>query len=513
MKRIFICLLLLACVIVPAYAEEVPEEAVLSLVQTQYPGCIVAHADQWGDTAAAALEHEGKKVLCILERQDGQWYMVVSSSTIFQPDAEMPSSFYLDDDQTLFWEYTGFNVTTGYDDTTYQFHASRAQDGHWYFNDEIMIEVFENNETNNGIYETMMVWSEELDGCLIVTERLTDENENLIYQKNPLYFPAAWLKEQMDMRYFDINKLPYLMEIEYPGEWPDHNYRKAAAAQLMPEYTYRDGSMSGKTLQFLMDKPDGTRVLVVFDLTDGTTLIESTPLPGDTYYGVENFTTSLGINGLCVTIEDNVTNGVSYLNGYTSRAESLRFGPRVIGSYDNDFWYFGIHPWKDIRFIDWQTLPTSQVAAAKFLDTSGYALVDNPDPKDRLHLRVNPSRDSKSLGKYYSGTPVIVLRVQGDWAEVTVIDTGWGQSGWMMKKYLDFSDHLVIDPNIMPDWYFKTGAQLYAMPDKKAYHRTVSNSYDWKVIGIIGEDWLHVWNPWTGEAGFARVQDEMPGNG
>lgn len=515
MKRILISLLLISCFIFSAYAEEAPEGAVLELVKTQYPGCIVAHADQWGDTAAVALKHKGKKVLSILERQDGQWCLTVGSSTIFQPDAEMPTSFYLDDDQTLFWKYTGFNVTTGYDDTTYQFHASRAQDGHWYFNDEIMIEVFENNETNNGVYETMMVWSEELDGCLIVTERLTDENENLIYQKKPLYFPAAWLKEQMDLRYFDIGQLPYLMEIEYPGEWPDHNYRKAAAAQLMPDYTYQGGSLSGKTLQFLMDKPDGTRVLVVFDLTDGTTLIESTPLPSDTYYGVENFTTSLGINGLCVTIEDYSTYGVTYLNGYMARADALRFGPRVVGSdsYNNNLLNYGKHPWKDIQSIDWNTLPTTQEEAAMAMDTSRYALVYNPDPKDRLHLREKPSRESKSLGKYYSGSPVLVHRVQGDWVEVTAIGDGWGPSGWMMKKYLVFSDSLVIDLDVMPDWQFKKGAMLYATPSREAYCRQVTNSYEWQVVGIIGEDWLHVWNPWTGEAGFARVQDEMPGNG
>ena len=515
MKRLLICLFLISCFIFPACAEEAPEDAVLALVHAQYPGCTIAQADQCGHTAAVALEHEEKKILCILERQDGQWYMMVSSSTIFQPDAEMPSSFHLDDDQTLFWKYTGFNVITGYDDTTYQFHASRVQDGHWYFNDEIMIEVFENNETNNGVYETMMVWSEELDGCLIVTERLTDENENLIYQKDPLYFPAAWLKDKMDLRYFGINKLPYLMELEYPGQWPDHNYRRAAATQLMPEYTYQGGSMSGKTLQFLMDKPDGTRVLVVYDLTDGTKLIESTPLPCDTYYGVENFTTSLGINGLCVTIDKYSTYGVTYLNGYMAKADALRFGPRVVGSdsYHNNLINYGKHPWKDIQSIDWNTLPTSQEEAAKAMDTSRYALVYNPDPKDRLHLREKPSRESKSLGKYYSGSPVHVHRVQGDWVEVTAIGDGWGQSGWMMKKYLVFSDSLVIDLDVMPDWQFRKGAMLYATPTREAYRRQVTNSYDWQVVGIIGEDWLHVWNPWSGEAGFARVEDEMPGNG
>lgn len=509
MKRILICLFLIGCLIFPAHAEGELEEAVLALVQAQYPGGTVVHADQWGNTAAAALEHEGKKILCIMEKQGGHWDLAVNSSTILQPDAGMPSSLYLDDDQTLFWTYIGLN------DSSFHFHATRAQDGNWYFNDEIMIEVIENSETNNGLYETMMVWSEEMDGCLIVTERRSDEYENLIYQKEPLYFPAAWLKGQIDLRYFDISKLPYLMELEYPGQWPDHNYRKAAATQLMPNYSYQGGSMSGKTLQFLMDKPDGTRVLAVFDLTDASNLIESTPLPKDTFYGVENFTTSLGINGLSVTIEEYGTYGITYLDGYMARTDTLRFGPRVVGcnAYNNNLLNFGVHPWQDIRYIDWNTLPATQEEAAMAMDTSSYARVNNPDPKDRLHLREKPSRESKSLGKYYSGSPVIVHRVQGDWVLVSAIGNGWGQSGWMMKKYLDFSDRFVIDLNVMPDWYFKDGAQLYAAPDRESLHYPVTDSYEWQVVGIIGEEWLHVWNPWTDDVGFARVEDGMPGNG
>ena len=71
--------------------------------------------------------------------------------------------------------------------------------------------------------------------------------------------------------------------------------------------------------------------------------------------------------------------------------------------------------------------------------------------------------------------------------------------------------HRAID--VMPDWQFRKGAMLYATPTREAYCRQVTNSYDWQVVGIIGEKWFHVWNPWTGEAGFARVEDEMPGNG
>lgn len=68
MKRILICLFLISCFIFTAYAEEAPEGSVLEVVKTQYPGCTITHADQCGNTAAVALEHEGKKILCILEK-------------------------------------------------------------------------------------------------------------------------------------------------------------------------------------------------------------------------------------------------------------------------------------------------------------------------------------------------------------------------------------------------------------------------------------------------------------
>ena len=34
-----------------------------------------------------------------------------------------------------------------------------------------------------------------------------------------------------------------------------------------------------------------------------------------------------------------------------------------------------------------------------------------------------------------------------------------------------------------------------------------------KVIGIIGNDWYHVWFPATGEYGFVRQSDLTAGNG
>lgn len=62
----------------------------------------------------------------------------------------------------------------------------------------------------------------------------------------------------------------------------------------------------------------------------------------------------------------------------------------------------------------------------------GYAVVNNPNPADRLNLREAPSQDAYSLGKYYNGVAVQVLETEGDWARVCV----GGTVGYMMRRYL-----------------------------------------------------------------------------
>ena len=43
-----------------------------------------------------------------------------------------------------------------------------------------------------------------------------------------------------------------------------------------------------------------------------------------------------------------------------------------------------------------------------------YAVVNNPDPADMLNLRVKPDTGAISLGKFYNGTPVTILRTEGE---------------------------------------------------------------------------------------------------
>ena len=85
---------------------------------------------------------------------------------------------------------------------------------------------------------------------------------------------------------------------------------------------------------------------------------------------------------------------------------------------------------------DLPSLPLEPDDLACAVEREGWGIVHNPDPADRLHLRVRPDRSGKSLGKFYNGTPVRVISQQGDWSQVAVgLD---GLTGWMMTRYLAF---------------------------------------------------------------------------
>ena len=80
-------------------------------------------------------------------------------------------------------------------------------------------------------------------------------------------------------------------------------------------------------------------------------------------------------------------------------------------------------------------------------DQAGYlAVVANPVLADRLNLREEPDTASKSLGRFYSGTPVYVTgrtpvedREGREWVQVDMLGTfttGVSLSGYMLKEYL-----------------------------------------------------------------------------
>jgi hypothetical protein len=178
---------------------------------------------------------------------------------------------------------------------------------------------------------------------------------------------------------------------------------------------------------------------------------------------------------------------------------------------------FGNHPWGDISTLDMVSLPQSYEEAVTQLNQSGWAKVNNPNPNDRLHLRTASERTAKSLGKYYNGTPVKVLGRQGDWVQVDIA----GVSGFMMADYLAFGraanavDHAF--PELVGlDSLSGRDMPLYARPDEASrvlYDRSIQYFHTYWIIGLVGEEWYHVYFFREGIGGYMKREWFYEGNG
>lgn len=87
------------------------------------------------------------------------------------------------------------------------------------------------------------------------------------------------------------------------------------------------------------------------------------------------------------------------------------------------------------------------VAPWPFEPQADSALVSNPNPNDRLHLRTQPSKEGLSLGRYYNGVQVQVLGPQQDgWVPVRL----GALSGFMMAQFLQMPGQGVAPLSAMP---------------------------------------------------------------
>lgn len=67
---------------------------------------------------------------------------------------------------------------------------------------------------------------------------------------------------------------------------------------------------------------------------------------------------------------------------------------------------------------------------------AAYAVVNNPNPRDKLNLRSRASTRGTSLGKYSNGTVVTMISQGDQWCKVKTPD---GKTGYMMTDYLSIS--------------------------------------------------------------------------
>lgn len=163
--------------------------------------------------------------------------------------------------------------------------------------------------------------------------------------------------------------------------------------------------------------------------------------------------------------------------------------------------------------IDLNLLPASEEALYSWVDTEGWAVVNNPRAEDRLHLRVQPKRSAESLGKFYNGTPVQVHETKGDWCRVSIGLDGHLE-GWMMKEYLAFGKRMQDVDCVFPQLILmdeRENAPAYT--DWKMHERDADRLKGnvW-IIGVVEDDLFVVLTDY-GETGYMPQAWFWEGNG
>ena len=180
--------------------------------------------------------------------------------------------------------------------------------------------------------------------------------------------------------------------------------------------------------------------------------------------------------------------------------------------------YYGDVPLWQLSSLDSNTLPQDLDKAIATVNSDRWAVVNNDNPKDRLNLRIKPNPNARSLGKYYNGTPVKVLRELDGWAQVDVC----GVQGYMMAAYLVSGKHLSTNQEAFPHMMLRDSVAdaplpIHVSPSESAeivgsMHR---DQYAWAsyvIVGIVGNDWYHIMYT-DGLCGYVPSEWFWPGNG
>lgn len=161
---------------------------------------------------------------------------------------------------------------------------------------------------------------------------------------------------------------------------------------------------------------------------------------------------------------------------------------------------------------DFDALSHTEAELEQAIDRDRWAVVHNPDPKDRLHLRAKPKKGAQSLGKFYNGTPVYVIEELGEWCYVCIGLDG-RLEGYMMTKYLTFGKQMDSVACVYPDKTLKDGhayAHMFADAQMRRKAEQIGRAY-W-LVGVV-EDELYVILTETGQTGYAPQEWFFDGNG
>lgn len=206
---------------------------------------------------------------------------------------------------------------------------------------------------------------------------------------------------------------------------------------------------------------------------------------------------------------------VQFVDDYSINAHEMELYHVEGTSYDEALPTIGHYTGeRDLSRITTDDLPRRYADAWALFDRTGYAVVNNPNPKDRLHLRANPSQRADSLGKFYNGTILQVKEKKGDWWRVAI-----GQlDGWMMGKYLVEGEAMDQVKTAFPVLDLKEGkedALRFTTPEGRA-DKVLGTAWpmEWqlRIIGVYGDDWF-ILTTREGQVYFQKQAWFWEGNG
>lgn len=507
MKRtvVILFLLVILSVGISAIAEDPLPDDFSNILQSEYigHGGKIISASVCGSAGAAVIQQGDQCFLFILSFHDGQWSIAFEN----EHAACAQTRVYLDTDDVLILS-DPFQCSETYHEQYYF-----TLDSEWRLSSVISYI----GEEDDGY---LLEYIASLDkGQLYTSTYLTDLEGNFLSSHPGMTLPDVLTADEKLLSAFNgveppINGMGYYTDDG--GNTSNVIIQRLFSVIVPDEYTFADGIRTDNSLQFVADKADGNRVLLCCAYGGsmvGWQITESTPLPSGTTIGIENFTETLNLSGHNYGV--NIGRYPAGTWGVTGISDQhgnwLDVGPGWVseGMYYGPF-LFGDHPWSDITQMDWSSIPSDTSAISVYLDTSRRATPNNPNANDRLHLRQFATKDSKSLGKYYNGTPLVILCREGDWTQVRV----GGQVGYMMTKYLLTGNNV--------------NQQVSAILKKTNVHPLTEIHWDNEsipdfftgseiqrlfVIGVIDDEWYLVWDPVTGRCGQIRQKDLWDGNG
>ena len=310
-----------------------------------------------------------------------------------------------------------------------------------------------------------------------------------------------------------------LMSLGYSSEFSTDDFLDPSLLPVSGKIL--QNHLQSEVLLLLTEDETGKRLIEITQDENGVYAIRRSPvLPSDIWLD----TFHAGENDLLLDWNQQdhqagfrrAFNGQWRLSWLTCYGESedlnCSFGLNTCTLMDTDTLRIGVLPF-DLFADDLTTLPCTSEELTAQLDRTGLAVVCNPDPNDRLHLRTKPSREADSLGKFWNGTPVRVLGERDGWCQVE-IGTDGRLTGWMLKKYLVTGEKMdqvtpCFSQQILREDEAETKTPIYT-------DLTLTEQYcthaSWHLMGVVN-DRLYVIVTDEGETGYAPMEWFFDGNG